>query len=231
MPPFETLRIIRDEHIALSAMLRSLLQLLRQGPGDEPELFFDVLRAMLFYVDEFPERQHHPKESDLLFPRVARAAPHVMDTISRLERDHMRGEATVRELQHLLLAWELLGESRRQAFVDAAGRYVAFYLEHMRLEETVVLPEAEKHLGEDDRRELDAVFTRFRDPLVAWQARSGEGPGPDHDPAYDRLFTRIVMKAPPPIGVGAVPVSALQQGTQAPKGRQQPVHVGRLGGG
>lgn len=197
---FQTLRIIRDEHTALSAMLRSMLQLLRQGPGDEPELFFDVLRAMLFYIDEFPERQHHPKESDLLFPRVARAAPEAMETIARLERDHMDGEGQARELQHLLLAWELLGESRRAAFTGAAERYVTFYLDHMRLEESVVLPLAEQHLGAEDRRALDAAFTAHHDPLVT------------HDPAYDRLFTRIVMKAPAPIGVG--PASASEGRSQ-----------------
>ena len=103
---FETLRIIRDEHTALSAMLQSLLILVRQGPGDTPERFFDVLRAMLFYIDEFPEKQHHPKESNLLFPRLARVAPQTLDTITRLERDHMQGENAVRDLQHKLLAWE-----------------------------------------------------------------------------------------------------------------------------
>jgi hemerythrin-like domain-containing protein len=34
---------------------------------DDRDQFFDVLRAMLFYVDEFPERLHHPKESALLY--------------------------------------------------------------------------------------------------------------------------------------------------------------------
>ena len=201
--PFETLRIIRDEHIALSAMLRSMLQLLRQGPGDEPQLFFDVLRAMLFYIDEFPERQHHPKESDLLFPRVARVAPQVMDTIAQLERDHMQGEHRARELQHLLLAWELLGEPRRAAFVEAAERYVGFYLEHMRLEETAVLPLAEQLLGEQDRAELDEAFTAHHDPLLT------------RDPAYDRLFTRIVMKAPAPIGVGPASLAPRSPGLRS----------------
>ena len=64
------LKIIREEHAALSAMLRSLALMIERGPGDQPERFFDVLRAMLFYIDEFPERMHHPKESDLLFPRL-----------------------------------------------------------------------------------------------------------------------------------------------------------------
>ena len=34
---------------------------------------FSTLRAMLFYIDEFPERLHHPKESDLLFPEAGAA--------------------------------------------------------------------------------------------------------------------------------------------------------------
>ena len=190
----ESMRIIRDEHAALAAMLRSLGMMVDRGPGNEPETFFDVLRAMLFYIDEFPERLHHPKESDLLFPRVARLAPETMDVIVRLENDHASGESTVRELQHLLLAWELVGDARRDAFDQAAKRYLAFYLEHMRLEETVILPAALRVLGEADWKELDAAFATNCDPLTGKYPR---------DPAYDRLFTRIVMRAPAPIGLGA----------------------------
>ncbi len=190
----ECLRIIRDEHTALAAMLRSLAMMVARGPGDEPERFFDVLRAMLFYIDEFPERLHHPKESNLLFPKIARVAPAVMPTIERLEQDHLRGESAVRELQHLLLAWELLGEARKPAFVEAARSYTEFYLEHMRLEEAVLLPQAEQGLNDADWQELDAAFSTNCDPLTGQYPR---------DPAYDRLFTRIVMKAPAPIGLGA----------------------------
>ena len=50
----------------------------------------------------------------------------------------MNGEAKVRELQHLLLAWELIGETRARPFVDAAQEYVRFYLEHMRIEDTQI---------------------------------------------------------------------------------------------
>jgi hemerythrin-like domain-containing protein len=105
----------------------------------------------------------------------------------------MRGEAAVRELQHLLLAWELLGDGRRQAFVDEARRYVGFYLEHMRTEETEVLPEAVRTFGGDDWKALESVFGVSRDPLVTHEMR---------DTTYNRLFTRIVMKTPAPIGVG-----------------------------
>ena len=99
----ESMRIIRDEHAALAAMLRSLSMMVQRGPGDVCDQFFDVLRAMLFTIDEFPERQHHPKESELLFPKVTRAAPQTVSAIARLEQDHQHGESAVRALQHQLL--------------------------------------------------------------------------------------------------------------------------------
>jgi len=193
----EALRVIRDEHATLAAMLQSLMQMVKRGPDpegkDQHELYFDVLRAMLFYIDEFPEKMHHPKESDLLFPRVARAAPQVMATIDQLERDHMSGEVRVRELMHMLMAWEYLGETRRQAFETEVTAYVDFYLQHMRLEETEVLPAAEKHLTDADWHALNAAFATNLDPLNTRIPR---------DPQFDRLFTQIVMRAPAPVGLG-----------------------------
>ena len=190
----ESLKIIREEHATLAAMLRSLSMMVQRGPQEDAQQYFDVLRAMLFYIDEFPERLHHPKESDLLFPKVVRAVPSTMAAIQRLEKDHLRGEAAVRELQHQLLAWELLGESRRAAFEHAAKTYVSFYLDHMRVEETDILPAAEAQLQSQDWSDLDAAFAANQDPLSGRQPR---------DPQYDRLFTRIVMSAPEPIGLGS----------------------------
>ena len=191
--PSICLQKIRKEHASLSAVLRSLLLLLDKGPGDSPEAFFDSLRAMLFYIDEIPERLHHPKESRLLFPLVLQRAPEVAPVLAQLEQDHAGGEAAVRQLQHLLLAWELLGEPRRAPFANELARYVQFYMEHMRLEETQVLPLAQQHLDGDDWRELDAAFANNADPLCDSQPR---------DAAYDRLFSRIVLRAPSPIGLG-----------------------------
>ena len=193
----EAMRVIRDEHASLAAMLRSLKQMVKRGVDPEGkgehDRFFEVLRAMLFYIDEFPETQHHPKESELLFPRVAKVAPHTMAVIDQLERDHHQGENRVRDLMHFLMAWEYMGETRREAFETAVNQYIGFYLEHMRLEETVVMPEAEKHLTDADWHALNAAFATNQDPLNHNAPR---------DPQFDRLFTRIVMLAPSPVGLG-----------------------------
>jgi hemerythrin-like domain-containing protein len=194
----EALRVIRDEHASLAAMLKSLLQMVNRGPDPEGrgehERYFDVLRAMLFYIDEFPETLHHPKETELLFPRVAKAAPETAATIAQLDRDHLAGEGRVRELMHLLMAWEYLGDTRRTAFETEVKAYVGFYLEHMRQEEVVILPAAERALTDADWHALNAAFATNQDPLNTRLPR---------DPQFDRLFTRIVMLAPSPVGVGS----------------------------
>lgn len=188
-----SLQTIREEHASLAAMLQSLRMMLKRGPAGDRKQFFEVLGAMLFYIDEFPEKLHHTKETALLFPRVLRAAPELRETVDHLDQDHHRSEAGVRELQHLLIAWELLGETRRQAFEALCVRYVDAYIEHMRLEEAVILPAAEKHLSEADWLELDTAFAQNTDPLNGRYAR---------EPLYDTLYSRIVGMAPAPIGLG-----------------------------
>lgn len=187
------LHIIQDEHASLAAMLRSMLQMLERGPEENPPQFFEIMRAMLFYIDEFPEKLHHPKESDLLFPKVAKKAPEVRGAIDRLERDHLHSEKAVRDLLHSLLAWELVGTSRKAQFVDTFVPYVESYLEHMHLEETVIFPAAKNALTEEDWDALDLAFDQNADPLTGKHP-----PGP----VFEKLFSRIVSKAPAPIGLG-----------------------------
>ena len=149
MQRHSALQTIRDEHASLAAMLQSMRLMVQKGPSDDQRQFFEVLRGMLFYIDEFPERLHHPKESNLLFPKVVKLAPKTMGAVDKLERDHMRSEKTSRDLQHMLLAWELMGPGRRAAFEEAMGQYIDAYLEHMNLEENVILPEAERCFSEE----------------------------------------------------------------------------------
>ncbi|WP_280156047.1 hemerythrin domain-containing protein [Piscinibacter sp. XHJ-5] len=154
---------------------------------------FGALRAMLFYVDEFPEKRHHRKETELLFPKLRARTPLARDLLDHLDEDHMYGERRIRDLEHALLGFEVVGEPRREVFELAARRYVDFYLAHMALEEKEILPLAERMLTGDDWAELDEAFAANRDPLT----------GHEPEPNYRALFTRIVNIVPAPIGLGA----------------------------
>ena len=192
MPVSSALSIMREEHAAVSALLRALRLLVEKGPGEQHGRFFETVRAMLFYMDEFPERLHHPNESRLLFPVLLRVAPELQPMLERLEEDHAAGEHRVRELQQLLVAWEFLGQARRAAFVTALQEYVRLYLQHMQSEEIHLLPLAAARLSRQDHAELNAAFDAARDPLA----------GGPRDAVYEELFDRIVQHAPAPIGLG-----------------------------
>jgi hemerythrin-like domain-containing protein len=147
---------------------------------------------MLFYVDEFPEKRHHRKESELLFPRLRARTPMSRELLDRLDDDHGRGERKIRNVEHALLAFEIMGESRREQFETAMERYVEFYLAHMALEEREILPLAVRVLTRDDWDDLDAAFGANRDALA----------GAEPEEEYRKLFSRIVNKLPAPIGLG-----------------------------
>ena len=84
-------------------------------------------------------------------------------------------------------------EQRRATFETAMHLYVRFYLRHMQIEETEVLPLAEAVLSADDWAELDAAFLKNRDPLAGFEA----------DVAYQPLFRRILAALPSDSSVGA----------------------------
>ena len=197
-----TLRIIRDEHSALAAMLRTLPLLLaeRRRAGTLPD--FGALRAMLFYVDEFPERLHHPKESELLFPKLRARAPALRELLDKLDDDHARGERAIRDLEHTLLGFEMLGDARRQPFEQQAERYVHHYLQHMEIEEREILPAAIQLLSEEDWQDLDEAFAQNQDPLAGrhlGQLEQGLA-GP-----YQAVFQRVLSALPEPLGLAPAP--------------------------
>lgn len=187
------IQTIHQEHASISSILSSIIAMLQRGPRGDEENFFETLRAMLFYLDEFPARQHHPKETGFLFRPLRGKSEALAEVIDDLELQHVREENAIRDLQQRLLAWEYFGEARRHDFEDEARKYIHFYHEHMRLEETVVIPEARKLLSDAEWKVLDDAFASNSHPLA---------PTVQDEPAFRKLFTRIVMTAPDPIGLG-----------------------------
>jgi hemerythrin-like domain-containing protein len=205
-----TLQIIHDEHAALSAVLRSLMLLIAEQRRRRLPVGFEVIRAMLFYIDEFPERLHHPKESELLFPRLRARSALSGAVLDRLDADHARSQRAVRELEHEVLALEMMAEApdaqaRRRSFEERVEAYVLGYLDHIRVEETEILPLAERVLTQADWGELDAAFMRNRDPLTRREADDGFRP----------LFKRILLTLPAPLGLGPALEALRAAGTEA----------------
>jgi len=162
-PPAIT--VIMEEHQALRAVLQSFRLHVEQARRNRTTPDFGALRALLFYADEVPAHWHHAKENKHLFPRVRERCPALRPVLDRLEAEHARGELAIRQLERALLAFEVMGESRREPFEKAAEGFVRQYLGHMEVEENYVIPVALGCLTEDDWKQLDQAFASSGDPV------------------------------------------------------------------
>jgi hemerythrin-like domain-containing protein len=84
----DAIRIIHAEHRSLAAVLQGMLYLTREiryaGAGPN----FDVLAAMIQYIDALSERFHHPKEDQYLFRLLRLRHPDAIPLLERLEMEH-----------------------------------------------------------------------------------------------------------------------------------------------
>jgi hemerythrin-like domain-containing protein len=186
------LLILEDEHRTFAALLHGLLYLVRdtREHGAPPRL--DVLGAIVYFLDTFAERVHHPRESEYLFRLLRRRCPSATPILDRLEEDHRRGDASMRALEQALMRCRHGDPSEFGPFAAAAEAYAESQQQHMRSEELEVLPLAREHLTPDDWGVIDEAFSGNAVPRFAAAATDG----------YRALFSRIVAIAPPPIGVG-----------------------------
>jgi len=189
----KAIAVVREEHRSIAAVLHGLKHLASLASGTSVRPDFAVFRAMLYYIDAFPETQHHPKEDAFLFASLERRRPETAELVSALRREHVQGAELVRGLEQALLRFETLWPEGAAAFATAVDAYAEFHWHHMRREEQELLPLAERYLTEADWVEVDTAFATNTDPLSGGAAEDGE---------FSRLFTRIVNLAPAPVGLG-----------------------------
>ena len=186
------LNVIRNEHRTLAAVLHAMLYLTQRVREGHPPPNFEVFRAMLYYLDAFSERLHHPKEDEFLFQPLRARTGEADALIDDLGHEHAYGAIAIRSLEQALLRYEAGGEREFVAFATAVEGLCDFYTEHMRKEEAPVLPLAEILFNDEDWQRIDAAFTANRDPLA----------DVDEDQEFRQLFSRIVSLVPAPLGTG-----------------------------
>jgi len=189
----EALTIIRREHRSLAAVLHALKFVCDEIKSGRMKPDFKLLWAMLHYIDAFPERLHHPKEDRYLFVALRRRSNAAAAALDKLEREHKESPALVNRLISALLRYKNDPAKGAAEFAQQVERFSNFHWEHMRLEEDEVMPLAEKALMDEDWAAIDAAFQDNSDPLIGIESQR----------EFDKLFTRIVNLAPPPIGVGS----------------------------
>jgi len=154
---------LQSEHTDFAKLLDLLeaqIGLFRHGERPDYNLMLDIF----YYMTNYPDRFHHPKE-DLAFARLAERDAGTRPAVEELGRQHrVIAESGSRFVGNLNAA--LAGAMLTRESVERPGlEYVAFYRNHMKMEERELFPIARTLLRDDDWVEIGAAIAPTGDPL------------------------------------------------------------------
>jgi hemerythrin-like domain-containing protein len=173
------------EHHGLSVVLQVLQRLLADIEKGHTEPDYTIFTAAIYYIADFPERCHHPKEDELLFDALRRRTTEFNTVLDELQADHVRSGQMVSCMERALVHYQAGAPGGFARFKDAVEAYAVLLREHMQTEEHV-LEHARARLTEDDWARLAAAFEVNDDPLFGTHGRD----------EFRRLYLRIVNLLP-----------------------------------
>jgi len=165
-----TLALWRAEHVNFTRLLDILddqLKTFHGGGTPSYELMLDII----YYMTHYSDALHHPKE-DLVFAKMKERNKELAPKVEALSAQH----ASLRELG-AALALDLDGIVNgsilpRERVEAAASEYATYLRNHMRIEETDILPLAPKLLQDQDWSEIDNAISHIEDPLFGSSAEA-----------------------------------------------------------
>lgn len=171
---------IKLEHRALGAVMEALQRLLAAVAVRHAEPDFTLFSAALYYIDDFPERFHHPKEDEHLFRTLRLRTTEFNALLDELQAEHIHSARVMARLHCALVHYQGGAARGLENFHAAVDAYSAMLSEHMRKEEGL-LERARDELTEEDWSNIAAAFSVNDDPLFGDSRRE----------EFRRLYFRI----------------------------------------
>lgn len=186
----KSIDIIHGEHRALASVLQGLRFVVGEIGARRLQPDFRLLSSMVDYLTQVPDKVHHPKEDDHLFPALRARSAAAASLIDALEAQHLEGYKMTVSLVQSLVHYQAMGDKVFPDFDATVQNYLAFTWKHLNMEEGELLPLARQELTAEDWAAIDAAFAANFDPYTGAQ---GE---------FEDLFGRIVSMTPAPYGLG-----------------------------
>ena len=160
------------EHTYLARILNAFEDHLISLRADK-SVDYGIIREVMHYIVHYPDTYHHPREH-ILFERMLARDPTLQDSVAKIEHEH---EIAYEQGRQLLT---LLEQAQRQPtpalsreILQKGVRYTEGMRDHMRLEETALIPHATKLLSTEDwekarsemQAHIDSLLTPPLNPL------------------------------------------------------------------
>jgi len=194
MPAYEVAAAtIRQEHHSLGLVVEVLQRLLADIDKQHAQPDFALFAAALHYIEDFPERCHHPKEDQHLFDVLRRRTSEFNATLDELQADHIRSGQMVGYMERALVRFQAGAADGLARFKKAVDAYAVMLHQHMETEE-IVIERARGILTVDDWQRIAAAFEANDDPLFGANGRE----------EFRKLYLRIMNLLPRKMRLHAV---------------------------
>ncbi|NMF88584.1 universal stress protein [Aromatoleum petrolei] len=180
----KTIAIMQDEHRSLAVMIYGIRHLLQTASNEGLSPDFSLLRSMLYYIETFPQKLHHPKEEHYIFPRLRGRTSELDQVIAELSVQHREDSYKLNQLKQALATYEADPGRGADESITALDVYMDFTRAHMSTEDKFILPAARRYIPEPEWAEIAEAFGKNGDPNF----------GTDLTSAFRILFTRIANR-------------------------------------
>ncbi len=152
---------LMNEHEAILSALQILERMAATGGKITPATQKDIL-DFIGFLKEFADKCHHGKEEGLLFPAMIGAGvPDRGGPIGVMVGEHEQGRQLIRDMED-----SISGQPDRDKFAQAAGEYIALLRNHIRKENMVLFPMAERVLTETQLEKLYKGFEEHEERVI-----------------------------------------------------------------
>jgi hemerythrin-like domain-containing protein len=160
------LGMLQDCHRRIERFLNILCEI--GTSATERALTFEEVQAVEAALGYFRTSgpKHTADEEESVFSRLrATIASEELEHFDRLERDHDRADHLHDSVDLLFSSWITNHELRpkdRQLLLENLGQLQSLYIDHIKLEETVIFPLAAKQLSPDAIKAIGQEFEQRR---------------------------------------------------------------------
>ena len=169
------LAVYRDEHRSIAAVVHEMIRHVQICVEKEIAPDTNLLSAMVYYLQYFPNQQHHPREEECLFPKLRGRDEGLDALIDKLEAQHHGEGEYLRQIGEAISLCAKGGRAEIQALARIVDQYAELTWNHMTLEDKIILGHAQRLFTEEDWEEVAHSFLENDAPSL--NGRNGKDLG------------------------------------------------------
>lgn len=162
---------LATDHRNMFALLEVLEGEISQYEGDT-SASLSIASDIMYYMTRYPDLFHHPRE-ELLFERLAATDPPVRRLINELNYEHRVLAESAADLHELICRLVTENGNEQNLLAAKTRGYANMLRDHMRKEESGVLPLARVLLDDADCMVLGHELSLPADPLFGDRIEQG----------------------------------------------------------